>query len=176
MVVVLGVSKKKISLPRGMDYVLPPNPLTLGEVIMDLNNQFIEACERGDLKAMEELRKAGADPRAFDDVALRKAAKSNQLYAVIRLIDLGARADAKDNMAMRLTTSMEIVMYLATHGGDIHTWDEHVLRYAARNGNLDLVKYAVKNHADTHAMEDEALRWAKIMEQEDVIEYLENLP
>ena len=86
----------------------------------NLNEQLIEASEKGDLSQVKYSIDHGADAHYDDDYALREAAYGGH---------------------------MEIIKYLVEeHKADAHAVDDQALRYAALEGYFEIVKYLVEEH------------------------------
>jgi ankyrin repeat protein len=93
-----------------------------------LNNELILAAERGDLKKLEELIKAGANLNAQDHkgrTAMLAATHSNKPEIVKILIDAGADMNLQD---------------------DIH---DNPFIYAGAQGRLEILKLLIEAKADT---------------------------
>jgi hypothetical protein len=137
-----------------------------------INALFWEACERYDVAEIHELLSCGADVNTQNGSALRFAiyVRNQELVDILR----AHGAKLRPNMfydACRMY-NFDIVIYLLSHGVNIHEDDDMAIRSAAEKGNLEMVKYFVLLGANISAQNDYALRWACALGHLNIVKYL----
>ena len=91
------------------------------------------------------------------------------------LYENGADITAWDNDAVRRAARNgypAIVKYLHENGADITAGDNYAVRYAASCGHLEVVMYLYGKGADITADNNGAVRWAAFYGEKDVVRYL----
>lgn len=92
-----------------------------------------EAAAEGNIGMLEHLLQMGADIHAFDDEALRAAARCNELPTLRFLLRRGANVQAQDNEALIVASEygwLSIVRELLRHGADVSAQNNEALHRA----------------------------------------------
>lgn len=103
---------------------------------------FITAAEIGDIEIIKRLSKR-ANIHARDNLALRAAAKSNQIEVLKFLLWIGADIHACRDDALRWSAEnghVDTVRLLLDSGVDAYTWNAVALCIAAQRGHLNVVE------------------------------------
>ena len=150
MKITIEMLEKMGACKNGLDQFADsyPDGTTIKNLVEKINNKhWLGWLVSRRVKITRACLAAGADVHAYNDFALRNAAKGGRY---------------------------EIVKLLVEAGADVHAEDDFALREAAENGRFEIVKYLVEAGADVHAWYGCALRMAKKENHTKIIEYLEN--
>ena len=145
----------------------------------DKNKILCQICHLGYFDVVKYLvEKCGADVRADNDYAVRRACKFGHVQVVKYLIEkYRASARAEDDLAIRLASEnghLDVVKYLVEKCGvDARAKYDYAVRWASVGGHLEVVKYLVeKCGANARANSDYAVKWASENEHLEVVKYL----
>lgn len=104
---------------------------------------IIYASEGHSLNIMIQLIEAGADVHAWNDSALRSAAKNGNNGMVTILLDAGADVDAMDSQALKLAVEggyEDVVESLIDAGSSVSNLKNPPLAAALKNKNNNIIK------------------------------------
>ncbi len=107
------------------------------------NNYLIKAADGGLLKTTEALLKLGANIHAYNDHALRWAARNGHSDVVKLLLDRGADVHAYNDEALRSAADKghaDVVKLLLEHGADVHIRHDAPFCLANESGHTEVVK------------------------------------
>lgn len=99
----------------------------------------------------------------YIDEMLIVAADENDTQEAKRLIEAGAKVNAKEGRALINATSnnnIELTQMLIEAGADVSARNSEVLRIAVRNNNIELTRMLIEAGADVNAGNSETLRIA----------------
>ena len=111
-----------------------------------LYQQFLSACERGDLETAKTLV-SHVNIHAYDESAFRWTCRNGQLEVAKWLLTQGIDIHADNEVAFRYACyngHLEVAKWLLTQGVHIHADDEGAFRYACYNGYLEVAKWLVR--------------------------------
>jgi ankyrin repeat protein len=143
--------------------------LERGEEIGTQEKEFAasRAAENGQLAAVAELVKMGADLSAIKDPAFRDAARDGRLDAVSFFLDQGAAIDMKDEatgatalFAAAQAGKDRVLLLLIKRGANINARDNSgmtPLYKAALEKRTPMVKLLLEHNADVNAADQEGL-------------------
>src|SRR5437016_611167 len=117
------------------------------------DDALIEASKAGQLEAVQQLLKEGADVHSTDDWALRWASHYGHLEVIKVLLKSGANVHAQNDLALRMASDngyLDIVKVLLKASANVHAFDDAALKSASMNGHLEVAKELLKAGADPY--------------------------
>jgi ankyrin repeat protein len=142
---------REVTLPDGdEEYKNPGKPVKYKAHQVILGERKTITAE-----VIKQLLDEGANIHAWNDLALKWAAKYGHTETVRLLLDRGADIHAYHDEALKWAAThgyTKTVKLLLDRGANIHAWDDEALRWATLCGHTETVKLLLKRGADPNVL------------------------
>ena len=131
--------------------------MRIAKMLVDAGANATDALEADEIREREHVKllvDLGADARANESQALRRAADKGNANVVGALIDAGADVHAHGNHALKVAVRkdhLKVVAALVHAGADVHVGGGHALFVASRYGHTAIVKILLRAGANPRA-------------------------
>lgn len=143
----------------------------------EINYKLVRKSAIGDLFAVQELVKHGANIHFNNDLALVSATKENHTSVAIFLLNNGAIASTYCGAPLVNASyygNYELVKHLVAHDASVGDVTHLSVKYATKGGHLDILKFFATNGILKESMYEDLMHLATIVNQMHVVEYLSN--